>query len=235
MRLSKNFTRAALVAALFVSLPLAAQRKAYHLELEAAPAAVFPYFGKFGTVELHAYAGGVRAEALWLNSFSRTGESNVTVINPLGRMYVEMPIEEIPFVIQRIAGTAAGVERAAIPNMGPAVKGKVGTIAATRHRLVYGENAWIDVWMTDAVPENMQLRRITDRLIAGVSPGTAGVVANLRGNPILVELNFRRFKNVQLLKLKKLSMTADDEKDALTLGSLYMRASVLEKLFKDDE
>ena len=39
--------------------------------LEASPAAAFPYLGKFGNVELHVYAGGVRAEALWLNSFSR--------------------------------------------------------------------------------------------------------------------------------------------------------------------
>ena len=232
---SKPFIRAALAAALFVSsLPLAAQQQQkYHLELEATPAAVFPYFGRFGKVELDAYAGGVRAEALWLNSFSRNGESSVTVINPLGRMYVDVPIEEIPFIVQRLAGTAAGIERVAIPTMGPVMNGKVGTVAATRHRLVYGDAAYIDIWMTKAVPENMQLRRIVDRLLAGISPGTAGVVSQLRGNPIHVELNFRRFKKVELLKLKKLTMAADDEKDALTLGSLYVRASILEKLFND--
>ena len=47
-----------------------------------------------------------------------------------------------------------------------------------------------------------------------------------------MELNFRRFKKVQLLKLKKLTMSADDEKDALTLGPMYVRAAVLEKVFE---
>ena len=57
----------------------------YHLELEANPAAPFPWLGKFGSIELHVYRGGVRAEALWLNGMSRNGAPSVTVANPLGR------------------------------------------------------------------------------------------------------------------------------------------------------
>ena len=49
---SSLLLRAAFTAALIVStFPLFAAQP-YHLELEAAPAAVFPYLGKFGTVEL---------------------------------------------------------------------------------------------------------------------------------------------------------------------------------------
>src|SRR5690349_3750285 len=56
----------------------------YHLELEANPAAPFPYLSKFGTdIEVHVYPSGVRLEALWLNSFSRNGASAVSVANPL--------------------------------------------------------------------------------------------------------------------------------------------------------
>ena len=50
--------------------------------------------------------------------------------------------------------------------------------------------------------------------------------------PIAVTLNFRRFHDVQLLKIKKLTFAADDEEDALTLGSLYMRAPFFEKLWQ---
>jgi hypothetical protein len=49
--------------------------------------------------------------------------------------------------------------------------------------------------------------------------------------PIHVEMNFRRFKKVTLVRLKKLTFNADDEADALTRGALYVRASLLEKLF----
>ena len=223
--------RAALAAALlFSAASLFAQP--YHLELEASPAAVFPYLGRFGDVQIHVYAGGVRAEALWLNGFSRNGASDVTVINPLGRMYVEVPIADIAPTLRKLGGKDASVEHGAAPLGVTVTKGKVGRFDATRHRLSYGPEAWIDVWTTRVVPENPQLRRIVQAMISGISPGTARSTAKITGTPILVELNFRRFKKVQLLKLKKLTMAADDEKEALTLGSMYMRATVLEKLFE---
>ena len=231
MLLSKNLHRAALAAALFVSLPLLAQ-KPFHLELEASPGAVFPYLGKFGDVELHVYASGVRAEALWLNSFSRNGQNDVTVMNPLGRVYVEVPISDISTTIGRLAGAGVSTEQIAVPVLGSATHGKVGTLEATRYRLVYGPNAWIDLWMTQAVAENRQFRRIIHSMLDGISPGTARMASKFPGTPVHVELNFRRYKKVQLLKLKKISMSADDEKDALTLGPLYMRSSVLEKLLE---
>lgn len=215
----------------FLSLPLFAA-KPYHLELEAAPAAVFPYLGKFGTVELHVYAGGVRAEALWLNSFSRNGASDVTVMNPLGRMYVELPVSDIAPIVKSLAGDDEDLERISAPKLSKPKAGKVGSLAATRHRLVYGPEAWIDVWTANSLPENAQLRRIVNGFLEGISPATAKVASGIRGTPIYVELNFRRFKKVQLLKLKKLTMTAGDEKTALARGPIYVRASVLEKIFE---
>jgi hypothetical protein len=230
MPLSKTI-RAALVAALFLSVSAFAATP-YHLELEASPGAVFPYLGRFGDVELHVYEGGVRAEALWLNGFSRNRAADVTVVNPLGRMYVEVPIADIAPTLRKLAGTAAGVERAAVPSSVSVTRGKVGKYEATRHRFTYGPEAYIDVWTTTVVPENPQLRRIGNAMLEGISPGTARLASKLTGNPILIELNFRRFKKVNLLKLKKLTMAAEDERDALTLGSMYMRATVLEKLFE---
>jgi len=220
-----------LLLALFLALPaLAAQP--YHLELEASPASAFPYLGKFGAVEIHAYAGGVRAEALWLNAFSRNGDAAVTVMNPLARMYVDVPVRDVAPTLMKISGSAGALERSLAPILEPPVKGTVGGIAATRHRLVYGPTGWIDVWTTNAIPENQQLRLLVDEIVRGISPGTANVSRVIRGTPIYVELNFRRFRKVQLLKLKKLTFAADDEKDALTLGSFYIRHALLEKLLE---
>ena len=226
---SKILTRAALAAALLVSTPIVATQR-YHLELEATPAAVFPYLSKFGSTELHVYAGGVRAETLWLNAFSRNNAPNVTVANPLGRMYVEVPVREIASIVARLAGAAGAAERAATPITMTTTSGHADGLAATRHRFVYGPAAWIDVWTTAAIPPNPQLRTIADELVTGISPATAAQARKLPGTPIHIELNFRRFKNITLLKVNKLTMSADDEEDALTLGSFYARAGVLEKV-----
>lgn len=219
-----------ILALLFVSLSASAAQP-YHLELEATPEAVFPYLGRFGNVELHVYAGGVRAEALWLNAFSRNDTAAVTVVNPLARMYVDVNVNEIASILTKLAGGAGTIERRAVPTMGPKLRGEVKGIPATRHRFVYGEEAWIDVWTTDAIPTNRQMQRIVTEVVSGISPATGKLASKITGTPIYVEMNFRRFKKVPLVRLKKLTRTADDEKDALTRGSMYIRATVLEKLF----
>lgn len=207
-----------------------APQKPYHLELEVTPEAAFPYLGKFGNLDLHVYPGGVRGEALWLNGFSRTGEKAVTVVNPLARMYVDVSVNEITSILTKLAGNEGAVERAAAPVMGPKLQGTVGGIAATRHRLVFGPAAWIDVWTTDVIPPNAQFRLLVSKVVSGISPATGLAASKLPGTPIFVELNFRRFKKVPVVKLKKLTFSSEGEQDALTLGSMYVRASVFEKI-----
>ncbi|HEX6639898.1 MAG TPA: hypothetical protein VF215_02235 [Thermoanaerobaculia bacterium] len=218
-----------LALGILLTVPLSAQP--YHLELEATPAAVFPYLGRFGNVALHVYSGGVRADALWLHAFSRNDAAAVTVVNPLARMYVDVQVADIASILTKLAGAAAGIERAGKPLLGPTSRGEVQGIAATRHRLLYGPEAWIDVWTTDVVPANRQMQRIVRQIVSGISPHTGPFLDKLTGTPIYVEVNFRRFKKITLLRPKKLSRTVDDQEEALTLGKLYLRATVLEKLF----
>jgi hypothetical protein len=158
----------------------------------------------------------------------------VTVMNPLGRMYVVVQVDEIAPILTRLAGAAGAVERNAEPVMGPKLKGEVKGIPATRHRFVYGPEAWIDVWTTDVIPANRQMQRIVTQVVRGISPATGELAEKITGTPIYVEMNFRRFEKVVLVRMKKLTRKADDEKDALTRGKMYIRATVLEKLFKAD-
>jgi hypothetical protein len=206
--------------------------KAYHLELQVSPGGAFPYLGKFGDVDLHVYPGGVRGEALWLHGFSRNGTSAVTVVNPLARMYVEVPTAEIVNVLTAMAGDPSIRERKVKPQLLAPVKGKVEGIDATRYRLQYSPVAWIDVWTTTVIPQNSQLRLLINEAVGGVAPGTASIASKLPGTPIYVELNFRRFPKVAFVKFKKLTYGTTDETAALTLDKGYIRASVLEKLFE---
>jgi hypothetical protein len=212
------------------NLTAAPAPRPYHLELAATPAGAFPWLGRFGDVDLHVYPEGVRAEALWLHAFSRVGAKDITVANPLARMYVEIGVGEVAGLLQNLAGGASQIEKNAHPKLGPTMKGAVKGIAATRYRLLYGPKAWVDVWTTDAIPQNRQMQLLVKNIVSGISPGTAEVASKLPGTPIYVELNFRRFQKVPLVRLEKLTYSSEGQSDALTLGRLYVRAGVFEKL-----
>src|SRR6266852_593818 len=55
----------------------------YHIELEANTAAPFPYLSRFGTIRLHIYPAGVRADSVWLNGFSRLGTPTTSSWKPI--------------------------------------------------------------------------------------------------------------------------------------------------------
>lgn len=201
----------------------------YHIELEAHPAAAFPFLSKFGAVTLHVYPAGVRADTIWLNGFSRNGSSTVTVENPFGRMYTDMPVSEITSLLRKMAKD--GVEAAA-PSMAPPISGNVRGLAAHRYRLLYGPEAWIDIWTTEAVPENPQLRVIIDAFVRGISPASMQTVRSIPGTPIYVELNFRRFKKLAIVRLKSFALTNVGQDNALRVGTLYFKAPLLDAIWK---
>lgn len=200
--------------------------------LEANPAAPFPFLGRFGKVDIHLYAGGVRADTIWLDGFSRTGSRTLTVVNPLGRMYTEVPIRELSDVVAKMAGEATADVRSAVPTPVPPVQGTVRGIPATRHRLQYGEQAWIDIWTTAAIPENPQWRAIVDQFVSSISPDSAKAARAISGTALYVELNFRRFRKLPLLRMKSLSFENAGEDSALKVGSVYFRAPLLEAIWK---
>jgi hypothetical protein len=195
---------------------------AYHLTLEANPAAPFPFLGKFGTITLHVYPGGIRAETALLNGFSRNGASTITVENPYTRMYTLEPIAGIAPTLQFLG--SIDVAASVVPSRGPELGGKVGALPARRYRLVYGPAAWIDVWTATSIPENPQFRAIVAELVRGIAPGTAAALRKIPGTPLYVELNFRRYKKVPLLRLKSFAPNSDGEEKALKVGRLYFSA-----------
>ena len=215
-----------MLAVLFAAAP----PPAYHIELEANPAAPFPFLGKFGSVTLHVYPAGVRADTIWLNGFSRNGTPAVTVENPYGRMYTYIPVTEITNILQKMSKE----EALALPPppIAPPISGKVHGIAARRYRLIYGPQAWIDIWTTQAVPENPQLRVILDALVRGISPATAESLKSVPGTPIYVELNFRSYHKLPLVRLKSFALNNVGQEKALSVGTLYFKAPLLDSLLK---
>ncbi|HXI11621.1 MAG TPA: hypothetical protein VNM92_03120 [Thermoanaerobaculia bacterium] len=204
----------------------------YRLDLEANAAAPFPFLSKFGTVKIAAWPGGVRAETVWLNAFSKTGSPTLTVMNPFARMYTDIPLRDIGSIVRKLKGDESSLVPDASFPMDPAVlPGTVRGIPATRHRMILGDS-FIDIWVTKAIPRNPQLEAIEHSFIRSISPGVADAVRKLPGTPIFVELNTRRFKKVTVLKLIAIQRPGEGEKEALQTGSFFMRAPLLEALWK---
>jgi len=234
-----SLRKAAFVAAFFVSafgLPVAGSQlpgNRYHLVLEANPAVPFPFLGRFGTIELHVYPQGVRGETVWLNGFIRNDASDITVENPLGRMYTEVPVTSVGSIVRKIATSLPKtLEFTAAPPVTGPVAGTVHGIAAKRYRIIYGEEAWIDVWTTDALGDAPQLRAIMMQLVSGISPLTAKSAATIPGVPLYVELNFSHFHKLPLVKVKTLTFDPAGEESALKVGRVYMHAPLLDSLWK---
>ena len=202
----------------------------YHLTLLAHPAAPFPFLSKFGSVTIDVYPEGVRAETFWLNGFSRNGAPAVTVMNPVWRMYTDVPISEIAAILRKLS--TAGMESAAPYAVQKPVGGTVKGIAAVRYRMQYGPEAWIDLWTTRAVPENPQLRAIVAELVSGISPATASTLRAIPGTPLYVELNFRRYRKLPLLECERLRFDDAGAGEALKVGAVYFRAPLLDAIWK---
>jgi hypothetical protein len=207
----------------------AAPPPAYHLELEANPAAPFPFLGKFGTITLHVFPSGVRAETFWLNGFTRNGASVVTIENPLGRMYTDVPLTQISATLHKLS--TSGMEKVA-PVSITQITGLVKGMPARRYRLLFGPEAWIDVWTTERIPENPQFRSVINEFVRGISPATAASMNEIHGTPLYVELNFRRYKKLPLVRLKNIAWTNGGENGALKVGTLYFKAPLLDSIWK---
>jgi hypothetical protein len=231
IRKGRPLLAALLVFATFAATSLRSAPRPYHLELQSSPASAVPVLSRFGTIELHVYPGGVRAESMWLDSFSRVGSPTITLLNPLARMYTEVGVEEMPGVMARIIGVRRS-EADDPPRLLPAVRGKVNGIEARRYRLDYGDGEWMDVWTTAVIPENPQLRRIVDAFVRHFAPATAPALARIPGNPIYVELNTHEHPKLPLLQIVSLQWSADGESKALRVGSWYFKAPLIDAIFR---
>lgn len=201
----------------------------YHLQLEANPGAPFPFLGKFGKVRLDVYTNGVRAESMWLHGFSRNGSRTITIENPISRISADMPLTHISSATAEMSKYKSDF---GVGTLGAGTPGKVGGLDATRYRLVYGPAAWIDIWTTTAIPANAQLHAIVKEFVRGISPATAALAERVPGTPLYVELNFRSYKKLPILTLKGLTFDQTGEKEALSDGTLYLKAPLPDSVWK---
>ena len=76
------------------------------------------------------------------------------------------------------------------------------------------------------------MRRIVTELVSAVSPRTGLLSRTIPGTPIYVELNFTHYKKLPLVRLKSLTFDNKGEAEALAVGSVYMKAPLLDQIWK---
>ena len=183
----------------------AAPPRAYHLELEANPAAPFPFLGKFGTVTLHVYPAGVRAETFWLNGFSRNGTGAVTVENPLGRMYTDVPLAQISTTLHKLSTSGSKARRRPRSRR-------------YRHRERDPRPPLPPRSTARSLDRRLDDRHASPRIRSSAPSSTNSSAASpplpppsingIRGMPLYVELNFRRYKKLPLVRMKSIAWNA---------------------------
>jgi len=210
---------------------LAQPTKPFKVELIARPTAPFPFLKKFGQIDIALYAGGVSGESLFLRGFSRNGEETVTVVNPLGRMYVPMTLSKLRDTFVSMSGRKGeimpGLSVFPVSKIG---QGNVKNVPATRYRVQLGPESSMDVWTTSVIPKSRQFEAIYLRLVDAVSHSAVATFQKIPGTPIYIEMNTQKYKKLQLLSLKSFSNTNEGEKEALEVGSFYIKAPILESL-----
>lgn len=206
----------------------------YTLELEVNPTATFPALSKFGTIDVTLYPGGVRAESLILHAFSKTGSPEMTVLAPLSRLYTEVPIGQARNIFLNLTNSDDEI----MPGLGEfpidskVLVGKVRDIPARRYRVLLGDNSWIDVWSTTVIPENPQFKRLQMELVSAISRPAAMLVRKIPGTSIYIELNTQHYKKVPILRLKSLVRSTDGQTEAFQRGRFYVRAPMVDMLWK---
>lgn len=206
----------------------------YRLDLKVSPTAPFPFLKRFGDIDVSVFPKGVRAESSVVDAISRTGSSSVTVTHPVARLYADVPVQDVRGVLVRLGGGKGelfpGLQEFPIePN---AVAGKVRGVNATRYRIVLGKNSWIDVWTTTTIPKNRQFDLLANQLVSAFSKSAAKTMSRIPGVPVFVEVNTSRFKKLVVLRMTQIQRSAQGESEALTVGSFYARAPLVQKLLE---
>lgn len=206
----------------------------WRADIELTPGAVLPFLGKFASADVSIYPGGVTAESTFLRAWSRNQSPAIRIEHVLARLYSDMPLTQIRPTLLGLAGAEGAIAPKAALRVDPPRSGRVRGLDAQLYRMHLSKRAHLDVWMTNVIPVNPQFRRIQGEFLSAVSPAAAAEASRLPGTPVFVELNTPKHQKVVLLRLERVAVntSADDERDALSTGTLYARAPFSDRFWR---
>ena len=206
----------------------------YTLELTIRPVGDSPLIDRLGSVNLTVFPQGIHLDSTWLDGYSKRGTSTVVLKKPIARIYALMPLEGFRSVVRRMAGSDSEL----MPGLGnltvdQKARGKVSGMPATRHRIMLGEGAWVDVWTSDTIPHNSQLQRLTVEILSAVSEDAGRLSGQISGVPVFIQINTADHPKETILAIRSLRRSSAGAAEMLDVGSFYLRVSAAERLWAD--
>lgn len=206
----------------------------WRADLELTPGAVLPFLGSFAAADVSIYPSGVTAESTFLRAWSRNQSGAIRIEHQLARLYSDMPLTQIRPTVLGLAGKDEPIARKARLRIDAPQSGRVRGLDAQRYRMHFSRRGYLDVWMTTTIPPSQQFRRIQNEFLSAISPAAAAEASRLPGTPVYVELNTPKHQKVVLLRLERVAvnLSAEAERDALSTGSLYVRAPFSDRFWR---
>jgi hypothetical protein len=177
-----------------------------------------------GGIELKVYPTGIRADSRFFSGYARTGEGDFYLMSRLARLYGKVPIPVVGDILEE---RLAPDERLGTRSYALSASGQERTIAglpALHYRIEIGAGTTLDIWITEALEESEQFRRVTDQIISSVAGPIAPLVRALPGMPLEVILDSSRFPGLRLLSLERLSSDGSRAARSLRVGRFYLPA-----------
>jgi hypothetical protein len=213
--------------------PLRTPHKDYTLELVLTPVGDSKVIGRLGSVAVTVYPQGIHADSMWLDAISRQDSPNIVMFNPTTRLFSPVPVDGFRSVVLKMTGASEELmpKLRRFPIEDP-VRARVGDIPASRYRIRLGPESWIDVWTTDIIPENPQLRRVSEELLSAISKEVSYLAREIPGVPLAIQFNTKNYPGKTVLSTKALRRSSAGHEQSLALGSFYVRTPLAERLWR---
>lgn len=209
-----------------------APRDRYALQLEARPAAVFPFLDKLGRVNLSVYPQGVRVDSRWLDGYLKAGSETVTIENPGLRMYTDASYGSLRQLFRGLAPEEKVMKLGKLPVLKTARTGNIKNLPVTCYRIQLGKKAWIDVWTTESLKQSRPYHDLQMQVLTTISPDLARAAAKIPGTPLHVVLNTEKYPETTLLSTREAFRSSAGHEDALQTGRFFLRVPSIDRLVK---
>jgi hypothetical protein len=177
-----------------------------------------------GKVELTVFPAGIRGDSLFFSGFARSGEDELVVMSRLTRMYGRIPVDTVTRVLEERLQPEEKLNAGAYSLSASGDERIIAGLPALHYRVHLGTGSHADIWITEALEESEQFRRVVNQIIGALAAPIAPMLHALPGMPLEVTLHTRRFPNLELLAVERMSLDGSRGQKLLRVGRFYLPA-----------
>jgi hypothetical protein len=177
-----------------------------------------------GKIELTVFPAGIRGDSLFFSGFSKSGEEDLIVMSRLTRMYGRIPVDTVTRVLEERLQPQEKLNAGSYSLSASGDERIIAGLSALHYRVHLGTGSHVDIWITEALEESEQFRRVVNQIIGALAAPIAPMLHALPGMPLEVTLHTRRFPDLELLAVERISLDGSRAPKSLKVGRFYLPA-----------